>query len=98
MSVRVPSPSIRQSLEKVQKWMVQHDAEVQSALTSLNKLHITLSVICLESGEEQESVLYMYINTRKLMDRHFLASYISTYLLSSFLLQTYIVSFVFSSP
>ena len=54
VSMRVPSPSIRQGLEEVQKWMVEKDPDIKPALTSLNKLHITLSVIRLENEEEQE--------------------------------------------
>ena len=64
VSVRVPSPSIRRGLEEVQKWMVQHNAEVRSALTPLSKLHITLSVIRLENEEEQERY-FVPVNTRK---------------------------------
>ena len=54
VSLRILSPSIRGGLETVQKAMVERDKTVQPALTSLDKLHITLSVICLENIEEQE--------------------------------------------
>ena len=54
VSVRVSSPSIHQGLEVVQEAMVEKDEIVRSALTSLKKLHVTLSVICLEGEDEQE--------------------------------------------
>ena len=72
VSMRVSSPSIRQGLEAVQELMVEKDAEVESVLTSLDKLHITLSVIRLENEEEQERYIY-YTNhvITCVMDRAF---------------------------
>jgi hypothetical protein len=54
VSLRVSSPSIRCGLEEVQIAMVEKDKAVESVLTSLDKLHVTLSVIRLENKEEEE--------------------------------------------
>lgn len=54
VSLRVSSPSIHKGLQAVQDGMVAKDKAVRSALTSLDKLHITLSVIRLETEEDQE--------------------------------------------
>ena len=53
VSLRVSSPSIRCGLEEVQTAMVEKDKAVKSVLTSLDKLHVTLSVIRLENKEEE---------------------------------------------
>lgn len=54
VSLRISSPSIHRSLQAVQEGMVGKDEAVRSALTSLDKLHITLSVIRLENEDDQE--------------------------------------------
>ena len=56
VAVRVPSRHIREGLAAVQSGMVEKEKAVQSALTSLDKLHITLSVIRLEDGDEEKYV------------------------------------------
>ena len=56
VAVRVPSRHIREGLAAVQSGMVEKEKAVQSALTSLDKLHITLSVIRLEDGDEERYV------------------------------------------
>ena len=56
VAVRVPSRHIREGLATVQSGMVEKEKAVQSALTSLDKLHITLSVIRLEDGDEERYV------------------------------------------
>ena len=52
IAVRIPSPRIRSGLEAVQKGMLEKEKMIRSTLTSLKKLHITLSVIRLEKGDE----------------------------------------------
>ena len=54
VSLRIPSLSIRSELEQVQEAMVERDRDVKTALTSLYKLHVTLTVIRLESEDEIE--------------------------------------------
>lgn len=54
VSLRVSSPSIHKGLQAVQEKMVGKDEAVRSTLTSLDKLHITLSVIRLENDDDQE--------------------------------------------
>ena len=54
VSVRILSPVIREGLAVVQEGMVEKDEEVRTVLTSLDKLHITLSVVRLESDDDQE--------------------------------------------
>ena len=54
VSLRVSSPLIHKGLQAVQEGMVGKDEAVRSALTSLDKLHITLSVIRLENEDDQE--------------------------------------------
>ena len=56
VAVRVPSRHIREGLVAVQSGMVEKEKAVQSALTSLDKLHITLSVIRLKDGDEERYV------------------------------------------
>ena len=57
VSVRITSPSIRQHLQIVQEAMVEKDESIKFALTSLDKLHVTLSVVHLADEDEQERYL-----------------------------------------
>ena len=61
VSLRIGSPSIRSGLEEVQRSMVEKDRAVKGVLTSLNKLHVTLSVIRLENKEEEQRYAYTLI-------------------------------------
>ena len=54
MSLRIRSDSVRRGLGEVQTAMVEKDRAVEKALTSLDKLHVTLSVIHLEDEDEEE--------------------------------------------
>lgn len=53
IAVRIPSSHIRSGLDAVQKGMLEKEKLIRSTLTSLKKLHITLSVIRLEKGDEE---------------------------------------------
>lgn len=53
VSLRISSPSIHSGLEEVQRSMVEKDRAVKGVLTSLDKLHVTLSIIRLENKEEE---------------------------------------------
>lgn len=52
VSVRIPSAEIRTKLGEVQQAMVAHDKMLQFTLVSLDKLHLTLFVLRLDSEEE----------------------------------------------
>ena len=52
VSVRIPSTEIRTKLGEVQQAMVAHDKMLQFTLVSLDKLHLTLFVLRLDSEEE----------------------------------------------
>jgi len=54
VSVRIPSAEIRDKLEEIQEAIVARDNKLQSTLVSLDKLHLTLFVIRLESEAEVE--------------------------------------------
>ena len=54
VSLRILSPSIHRGLEAVQRGMIEKNEDVKFALTSLDKLHITLRVVHLENHEEQD--------------------------------------------
>ena len=54
VSIRVSSPDVRAGIEKIQQEMVGKDRRLQSAMVSLDKLHLTLMVLRLESKEEEE--------------------------------------------
>ena len=54
VSLRILSPSIHRGLEAVQRGMIEKNEDVKFALTSLDKLHITLCVVHLENHEEQD--------------------------------------------
>lgn len=53
LSLRICSPVIRAGLKEVQDAMIERDEAMKDALTSLDKLHVTLSVIRLENAEEE---------------------------------------------
>lgn len=54
VSVRIPSAEIRDKLQEIQEAIVARDNKLQSTLVSLDKLHLTLFVIRLESEAEVE--------------------------------------------
>ena len=53
VSIRIPSAEIRDKLGKIQRAMVAYDKTLQSTLVSLDKLHLTLFVLRLDSEEER---------------------------------------------
>ena len=76
VSVRVGSPTIRSNLQMVQDAMVGKEREVKNVLTSLNKLHITLSVVHLEDEEVERyekflSCMHTYTHIHLIRSLHF---------------------------
>ena len=71
VSLRIRSPSIRRGLEEVQNSMVEKDKDVKSVLTSLDKLHVTLSIIRLESREEEERFMNSFLFVPKFGTTHY---------------------------
>ena len=53
IAVRIPCKNIHSSLDTVQKEMVRKEQTLRYTLTSLDKLHITLSVVRLEKQDEE---------------------------------------------
>ena len=49
VAVRISSPSIRKQIEHVQDRMIQNDVSLKRVMTSLNKLHITLMVLRMDT-------------------------------------------------
>ena len=54
VSVRIPSVEIRQNIETIQRGLVDYDGDLFYTLTSLDKLHLTLCVLRLDSNSEIE--------------------------------------------
>jgi len=54
VSIRVASPAIKAGIERIQQEMVGKNRSLRSTLVSLDKLHLTLMVLKLESEEEEE--------------------------------------------
>ena len=52
VSIRIPSAEIRTKLGEIQQAMVAHDKTLQSTLVSLDRLHLTLFVLRLDSEED----------------------------------------------
>ena len=52
VSIRIPSAEIRDKLGEIQRAMVAYDKTLQSTLVSLDRLHLTLFVLRLDSEEE----------------------------------------------
>ena len=53
VSIRIPSAEIRDKLGEIQRAMVAYDKTLQSTLVSLDKLHLTLIILRLDSEEER---------------------------------------------
>ena len=58
VAVQISSPVIKERLKEVQDAIVKHDTQLTKVLTSLQKLHITLMVITMETDEEIEMLVY----------------------------------------
>ena len=54
VSIWIPSPEIRNNVERVQQDMIRNEPLLESAMVPLEKLHITLMVMLLNSAEEEE--------------------------------------------
>lgn len=54
VSIRIPSVEIRHNIEAVQRGLVGYDDNLSNSLTSLDKLHLTLCVLRLDSDSEIE--------------------------------------------
>ena len=54
VSVRIPSVEIRQNIETIQRGLVDYNGDLFYTLTSLDKLHLTLCVLRLDSDSEIE--------------------------------------------
>ncbi len=52
VAIRIPSLQIKEGLEKVQESVVKFDRRLKGALTSLNKLHLTLLVLTLKDNDD----------------------------------------------
>ncbi len=53
MSIRLPSSDIRANIERIQREMVVAKRGLESAMVSLDKLHLTLMVLRLDTEEEE---------------------------------------------
>ena len=54
IAVRVASWRIRDKVQQVQEQMVKEEPLLQSSMVSLDKLHLTLMVLKLDSEKEEE--------------------------------------------
>ena len=54
VAIRISSPQIRSSLERIQNSMTAVESRLGAAMVSLDKLHLTLMVLRL--GEEEERI------------------------------------------
>ncbi len=54
ISIRIPSPDIKEKLTKLQDEMVKTNRYLRSSMVSLDKLHLTLMVMRLSNEEEEE--------------------------------------------
>ena len=61
VAVQISSPVIRERLKEVQDAIVKHDKQLTKVLTSLQKLHITLMVIRMDTDEEVEMLVWIII-------------------------------------
>ena len=52
VAIRIPSWRIKSKLQELQEAMVESEPNLKSCLVSLNKLHLTMMVLRLNSEEE----------------------------------------------